>query len=136
MGIARRIAPHGAQAETFGRVIAGRLDPAIIEHDHFGPAAFEEQLAVVGPGECVAQDAERGIAVQQGVKGTEGGVGHGGFLGQVQRSHRGKWARTPEAGGRIGVPETLGKPKTSLSRTRISGGGAFYGADDACRTRG
>ena len=77
MGIARHLAPHGAQAEAFGGVIAGGLDPAIVQHDGFGPAAFQEQLAIIGPGGRRAQDGKGGGLVQMGLERAEGGVGHG-----------------------------------------------------------
>ena len=78
MGVARNLAPHGAQAEPFGGVIGGGLDAAIVQHDRFGPFAFKEKLAVIGPGRGVAQDRQRCPFVQCRLEGAEGGIGHGG----------------------------------------------------------
>jgi hypothetical protein len=47
MGIARHIALHRAQAEPLGRVVAGVLHPSIVEDQRLGPAAFQEQLAIL-----------------------------------------------------------------------------------------
>jgi hypothetical protein len=57
MGIARHIALHRAQAETLGGVVAGVLHPSVIEDQRLGPAAFEEQLAILRPVGRLPQEA-------------------------------------------------------------------------------
>ena len=76
MGIACHFASHGAQAKPFGGVIGRRLDSAIVEHEPLGAAAFEKQLAIVGPMGRLAQACQGGIAVKQGLEWAKGGVGH------------------------------------------------------------
>ena len=77
MGVARDLALDGAQAEPFGGVVAGGLDPPVIEQEHFGAAAFEEQFAILGPVRRRAEDGKRRALVEMGVEGAEGGlVGH------------------------------------------------------------
>ena len=47
MGVTCNLAPDGAQAEALTCVIGRLLDPAIIQNDAFGAAAFKEQLAII-----------------------------------------------------------------------------------------
>ena len=48
VGIADRLVLHRAQAETLRGVVGRLLEAAIVEHQHFGLAIFQEQFAVVG----------------------------------------------------------------------------------------
>ena len=77
MGVAGNLALHGAQPEAFGGVVAGGLDPAVVEDDGLGPAAFEEQLAIFGARKRLAQHRKGRRLVEMRLEGPEGGVGHG-----------------------------------------------------------
>lgn len=69
MGIARHLAPDGAQAEALLGVIAGGAQPAVVEGQRLGARAFQEQLAVVGPRQRTLQDTQGAVAVQMGLEG-------------------------------------------------------------------
>ncbi|ESZ38306.1 hypothetical protein X732_18160 [Mesorhizobium sp. L2C066B000] len=56
MSVAAGLAGHGAQAKTLVGVEIGGLQPAIVEHQRFALAVFEEQFAVVGAVQCVGDD--------------------------------------------------------------------------------
>jgi hypothetical protein len=76
MGIARDLALHRAQAETFGGVIAGRADAAIVEDKAFAMAPLEIEFAVFAAGGGRAQHGQGCGLVQMGVEGAEGRVCH------------------------------------------------------------
>jgi hypothetical protein len=78
MGVAGDLAAHGAQAEALGGVIGGGLDPAIVEGQRLGAAAFEKELSVIGAARGLLQVRQRRIPVKQAVEGAKGGVSHGG----------------------------------------------------------
>jgi hypothetical protein len=77
MGVARGLAPHGAQAEALGRVVARGPEPPVVEEQRLRPAPLEEELAVVGAGDRVAQPGERAWPRRGGLEGTEAGFGGG-----------------------------------------------------------
>jgi hypothetical protein len=83
MGIARNLALHGAQSEPFGGIIAGRLDPAIVQNQRLGAAAFQEKLSILGAKSGRLQDRQRRRLVQISLKRAERGVCHGLSLIQV-----------------------------------------------------
>ncbi|EAR49629.1 hypothetical protein OG2516_15109 [Oceanicola granulosus HTCC2516] len=89
VGVARRLAADRAQPEALGGVVTGGAQSAVVERQHLGAAALEEQLAVVGAGGGLAHEAERGLLVELGLERTERGVGHGG---------------SPVSGGAVGGP--------------------------------
>ena len=64
MGIAMRLAGDGAKSEAAGLVVAGAFQPAVVDHQHFGMAHFQEQLAVIGIDKGVADDRLRRVAVE------------------------------------------------------------------------
>ena len=64
MGVARRLAGHGAQAEAARRVEGGGADAAVVERDALALAVFEEQLAILGAGQRLAQQAFGSVAVE------------------------------------------------------------------------
>ena len=74
MGIARHLAAHRAQPEAFGGVVTGCFHAAIVEEQHFGTPAFEEQFTVIGPVCGLAQERQTGIEVQLGLERAEGGA--------------------------------------------------------------
>ena len=74
MGIAGRFTRDGAQAEPLGGVEAGRLEPAVVEHQRFGLAVFQEQLAVVAVAERVGHDPLRPVAVKFRVGEKDAGI--------------------------------------------------------------
>src|SRR6056297_4090709 len=78
MGVAGDLAAHGAQAEALGGVIGGGLDPAVVEGQRLGAAAFEKELCVIGAARGLLQVRERRIPVKQAVEGAQGGVSHAG----------------------------------------------------------
>jgi hypothetical protein len=47
MGVACDLSPDRAKPKTLTCVIGRLLDPAIIQNDAFGAAAFKEQLAII-----------------------------------------------------------------------------------------
>src|SRR5262249_17772574 len=81
MGVAGGLASYGAQAETLGRVEAGTLELAVVPAEGLGLAVFEEQLAVVGPLEGVADNALDVCPVESGAREEQlissGDIGHG-----------------------------------------------------------
>jgi len=56
MRIARGLASHRAQAKTLVRAEIGGLQAAIVEHQRFALAVFEEQFAIVGALDRVGDD--------------------------------------------------------------------------------
>ena len=83
MGIACDLALHGAQPEAFRGIVAGRLDPAIVQNQCFGAAALQEQLAIFGPKRGRLQDRQRCRLVQIRLKRAERGVCHALSLGVI-----------------------------------------------------
>ena len=76
MGIAGDLARHGAQAEALAGGIAGSAQPAIVENQAFGMGALDENLAIIGAVCGLAQDGKRRLAVELGIEGAEGLLGH------------------------------------------------------------
>ena len=66
MRIACGFAAHRAHAEPLGRVVAGILNPAVIQHQNLGPPAFQKQLSVIRTRNGVAQKPQRAVLVQCG----------------------------------------------------------------------
>ena len=66
MGIADRIVLYRAQAKALRRVVGRLLQPAIIEHQRFGLAVFQEQFAVIGAGQAARDFMADGIPVEIG----------------------------------------------------------------------
>ena len=56
MGIGRRLAGNRPESEALGRVISRALQLAVVIYERFGLPVFEEQFAVVGRSERIAQD--------------------------------------------------------------------------------
>jgi cytochrome c oxidase subunit 2 len=80
VGITGTLAPHGAQAEAFGRIIAGVFYTPIVQHKAFRPAAFNEQFTVVSALNGVPQQAEGCILIEVRRERAEGVSGHLGIL--------------------------------------------------------
>src|SRR6516165_5975956 len=74
MRVTDRIVLHRAQAKSLAGIVGRLLQPAIVEHQRFGLAVFEEQLAVVGPSQPARDFMAHGIAVEIGAV-EERGVG-------------------------------------------------------------
>ncbi len=89
MRVARRLAADRAQPEPLGGVVAGRLEPPVIEGQNLGTAPFQEQLAVIRPGHRVAQNGGRAPFVERRCEGTKcltsGGVWHLSLSSQAVR---------------------------------------------------
>ena len=64
MGIARDLAPDGAQAKALGGVIGRVLQTSVIKNKGFRLATFKEQLSVIGPVGGLAQDGERLVSAK------------------------------------------------------------------------
>ena len=90
MGVARDLPPHRAEAKALAGVIGRLPDAAIVQNDGLGPAAFQEKLAIVGPGGRFAQGGQRGGFVEMRVERAEGGVGHLGPRAVGQGSEMGR----------------------------------------------
>ena len=76
MRVADRVVLDRAQPETLRGVVGGLLEPAIVEHQRFGLAVFQEQFAVVGAGQPARHFVADGIAVEVGAV-EQGGCGCG-----------------------------------------------------------
>ena len=76
MGIAGRLPGDRAQAKPLRRVERGALDAAVVERHGFRLAVFEEQLAVVHPGEGLAEDFVDPARIHAGAVEKQV-VGHG-----------------------------------------------------------
>src|SRR4030081_1832595 len=74
MCVADRVVLHRAQAKTLRGIIGGLLEPAVIEHQRFGLAVFEEQLAIVGTLQAARDLMAYGVAVEVGAV-EQGGCG-------------------------------------------------------------
>ena len=66
MRIADRLVLDRAQPEALRGVVGRLLEPAIVEHQHFGLAIFEKELAVVGALEAARDDLGEARAVEPG----------------------------------------------------------------------
>ena len=78
MRIADRVVLYGAQAEALRGVVGRLLQPAVVEHQRFGLAVFQEQLAIIGAGKPARDLVAHGIAVEigaveQGSRGIHAG---------------------------------------------------------------
>src|SRR5271154_687665 len=78
MRIADRVVLYRAQAKTLRGVVGGLLQPAIVEHQHFGLGVFQKQLAIVGAGKAASDLMAHGIAVETGAVEKRGCGGHNG----------------------------------------------------------
>lgn len=64
MGIACHLTAHGAQAKALLGRITRIAQAAIVEDQRFRSRAFQKQFAIIGTGHGMAQNRQRGIAVQ------------------------------------------------------------------------
>ena len=94
MRIADRVVLHRAQAETLRGVIGRLLQPAVVEHQRFGLAVFQEQLAVVGAPKAPRDLMAHGIAVE---------------IGAVEQGGGGEVMKAPNADVPV-VPRERGEP--------------------------
>ena len=85
MGIADRLVLHRAQAEAVGGVVGRLLQAAVVERHHLRLPVFEKQLAVVGAGEAVTDDAGDARLVEAGAVDEGGGHGGSGVVGLLPR---------------------------------------------------
>ncbi|MGY3404576.1 hypothetical protein ACVWZV_000689 [Bradyrhizobium sp. GM5.1] len=78
MRVADGVVLDGAQAKTLRGIVGRLLQPAIVEHQRFGLAVFQEQFAVVGTGKPARELVANLIAVEIGAveQGGCGRVGH------------------------------------------------------------
>ena len=76
MGVADRVVLDRAQAEALRGVVGRLLQPAIVEHQRFGLAVFQEQLAVVGARKPARDLVAHLVAVEVGAveQGGRGGM--------------------------------------------------------------
>jgi hypothetical protein len=65
MRIAMRLAGNGAKSESAGLVVAGALQPPVVNHQHFGMPHFQKQLAIIGIDKGVADNGLGRIAVER-----------------------------------------------------------------------
>ena len=123
MRIADRLALHGAQAETLRGVVGRLLEAAVVEHQRFGLAVLEEQLAVVGAGQAVMQDAVE-AGRDRGRRGRQArGYRSCGAIRGVSPLHR--LAQSASAS-----PRDRDAPETSMNSPRLDPA-AFVAAIDA-----
>ena len=73
MRITDRLVLDRAQAEAVRGVVGRLLQAAIVERHHLRLPVFEEQLAVIGPGKAVADDAGEARFVEAGAVDERGG---------------------------------------------------------------
>jgi hypothetical protein len=77
MGVADRLVLYGAQAKALRGVVGRLFEPAIVKHQHFGLAVFEEQFPVVGPFETAGDDLGKPRPVEPGtIDQRDGGRRH------------------------------------------------------------
>ena len=78
MRVADRVVLDRAQAKALRGVVGRLLQPAIVEHQRFGLAVFQEQLAIVGALQPPRDLVAYGIAVEIGAveQGGCGKLGH------------------------------------------------------------
>jgi hypothetical protein len=72
------------ESEPLAGVIARLTDAAVVQHQRLAALAFQEQFAIIGPGQGAAQHGQRPVAVQPGV---EWGKGGGGVFGTMRKGH-------------------------------------------------
>ena len=60
-----RLAGNGAKSESAGLVVAGALQPPVVNHQHFGMPHFQKQLAIIGIDKGVADNGLGRIAVER-----------------------------------------------------------------------
>jgi hypothetical protein len=115
VGVAGGLAGHHAQAESFGGVIGRRFQPAVVIEEALALRALDEQLAVVGALERLAQQLAGPLGVDAG--GFEDGGGRG------DRVHAGKiGSRPPRVTRRLalargpGEVRAAGFPTPNVSR--------------------
>ena len=81
MRVADRLVLDGAQPEALRGVVGRLLQPAIVEHQHFGLAIFEKKLAIVGAVEAARNDLGEPRPVEPGaIDQGGGGIAHGSIL--------------------------------------------------------
>ena len=73
MGVAGGLAGHHPQAEALGGVIGGRFQPPVVEHEDLALGALDEQLAVVGAGQRLAEDVGGALGIDAGGFEDRGG---------------------------------------------------------------
>ena len=66
MRIADRVVLYRPQAETLAGIVGRLLQPSVVEHQGFGLAVFQKQLAVVGTGKTPRDLLADGIPVKLG----------------------------------------------------------------------
>ena len=76
VGIADRLVLDRAQPEALRGVEGRLLEAAIVEHQHFRLAVFQEQFAVVGAVEAAADQLTHLAAVEPGAVDQGGNVVH------------------------------------------------------------
>ena len=78
MRIADRVVLDGAQPKALRGVVGRLLEPAIVEHQRFGLAVFQEQFAVVGALKPARHFMAHLVTVEIGAveQGGCGGIGH------------------------------------------------------------
>jgi len=64
MSVADRFVFHGAQPEALRGIVGRLLEPAVIEHQSFRLAIFEEQLAVIGTVEAARDNLGKARPVE------------------------------------------------------------------------
>ena len=130
MGIADAFARYGAQAETLARIEGGALQSAVVEGQRLALAIFEEQLAVIGPGERVVDLASQGGQVEtsaveeQRVSLGEGA--HGGISGRLRGwgnlgAHAGNCSPLGRCGGAGGGAAPLATIRRAFVRGACGG---------------
>ena len=75
--VADRFVLDRAQAEALRGVVGRLLQAAVVEHQRFGLAVFEEQFAVVGAFEPAADQLPHLAAVEAGAVDQRSGDAHG-----------------------------------------------------------
>ena len=118
VGVAGRLAGHHPQAETLGRIIGGRFEPAVVPDEELALGPLHEDLAVVRPLQRPGQHLGGGGGVDAGGfkdrRGDHGSV-HLGFRCSNRRQNRAgrsdisaPWAwrnpRLSHCGIRLGIP--------------------------------
>ena len=78
MGVAGGLSGHHPQAEPLARIIGGCLEPAVVKDEGLALAVFEEQLAIIGAGYGLRQDAAGAVRIDAGGVQQGGGGGNKG----------------------------------------------------------
>ena len=74
MRIADRLVLHRAQSESLHRVVGRLLEAAVVEHQGFGLAIFEEQFAIIGAFKPASDDLAHLAAIKSGTVDKRGWV--------------------------------------------------------------